>query len=159
MHDENAVLLAAKRQFLPLQSRVETPKNYLERFSKEIETKQQKRFEILQTWVEAYQELEAASSQQAQAKHEMAILVAENAKAVNEGIPVVQTQTTGSTSDQAAQQTILSVFKSVLSLQSMGCHWHLDELDRGHPSLANLIDPHCSFSNHSTAAGCVARRI
>ena len=53
---------------------------------------------------------------------ELAMLVAEqtakNAKAVNQGIPVVHTQTTGST----AQQTILSVFESVLSMQIIGCH-------------------------------------
>ena len=100
---EKAALLAARRHFLPLQSRVEKQKNYLERVSKEIETKMQKRLEILKKWT--------------QAKHEMAIWVAEqtaeNAKAVNQGIPVMQTHTTGSTSDQAAQQTMM---------QSMGCH-------------------------------------
>ena len=34
----------------------------------------------------------------------------------------LRTHSTGSTTDQAAQQTVLSVFKSVLSRQSMGCH-------------------------------------
>ena len=52
----------------------------------------------------------------------VAAQTAENAKAVNQGTPGVQTRTTGSTTDQAAQQTVLSVFKSVLSMQSMGCH-------------------------------------
>ena len=46
----------------------------------------------------------------------------ENAKAVNQGVPVVQTQTTGTMSDKAAQQTIFSVFQSVLSVRSMECH-------------------------------------
>ena len=45
-----------------------------------------------------------------------------NAKGVNQGNPVVQAHTTGLTSDQAAKQNILSVCKSVLSMQSMGCH-------------------------------------
>ena len=47
LDDEKAALLAAKRQFLPLQSRIDKQKNYLERVSKEIESKQQKRLEIL----------------------------------------------------------------------------------------------------------------
>ena len=48
LDDEKAALLAAKRQFLPLQSRIDKQKNYLERVSKEIESKQKKRLEILQ---------------------------------------------------------------------------------------------------------------
>ena len=62
LDDEKAASLAAKRQFLPLQSRIEKQKNYLERVSKEIESKQQKREEISQNWIEADQELEAANS-------------------------------------------------------------------------------------------------
>ena len=46
----------------------------------------------------------------------------ENAKAVNQGTPEVQSHTTGSTRDQAAQRTILSVSKSALSMHCMGCH-------------------------------------
>ena len=115
-----------KRQFLPLQSRIEKQKNYLERISNEIETKQQHRLEILQKWVEADQELDAAHAKQIQAKHEMSILVveqtAENAKGVNQGTPGIQSLSSGSNPDPDAQQTILSVFKSVLSMQSMGCH-------------------------------------
>ena len=34
----------------------------------------------------------------------------------------------GPISDQVAQHTILSVFKSVLSMQSMGCHGVLEQL-------------------------------
>ena len=82
--------------------------------------------------IEADQELEAANSKQTQAKHKMAILVAEqtaeNAKTVHPGIPVVRSHTTGSTSDESAQQTILSGFKSVVLMQSMECHsvsWRL----------------------------------
>ena len=41
MDDEKAALLAAKRQFLPLQSRIGKQKNYVERVSKDIEKKQQ----------------------------------------------------------------------------------------------------------------------
>ena len=48
LDDEKAALLAAKRQFLPLQSRIDKQKNYLERVSREIESKQEKRSEILQ---------------------------------------------------------------------------------------------------------------
>ena len=76
--------------------------------------------------------MEAASAEQIQAKHEMAMLVAEqtaeNAKTVNQGNPGFQTHTSGSFSDQAAQQTVLSVFKSVLSMQSMGCHGVSEQL-------------------------------
>ena len=36
--------------------------------------------------------------------------------------PGLQSYTSGSISDQVAQQTFLSVFKTVLSMQSMGCH-------------------------------------
>ena len=89
LDDEKVASLAAKRQFLPLQSRIEKQKNYLERISREIETKQQHRLEILLKWIEADQELDAAHAKQVQAKHEMSILVAEqtaeNAKAVNQG--------------------------------------------------------------------------
>ena len=66
-----------KDKILPMQSRIEKQKSFLERVSKEIETKQQKRLEILQTWIEADQELEAANSKQTQAKHEMVTWVAE----------------------------------------------------------------------------------
>ena len=47
---------------------------------------------------------------------------AENAKTVNQGNPGFQSRTSGSISDQVAQHTVLSVFKSVLSMQSMECH-------------------------------------
>ena len=90
LDDEKAALLAAKRQFLPLRSRIDSQKNYLERVSKEIESKQKKRLEILQKWIEADQELEAANAKQIQAKQEMALLVAEqsaeNAKLSIKGI-------------------------------------------------------------------------
>ena len=94
LDDEKVALLAAKRQFLPLQNRIEKQKNYLERISREIETKQQHRLEILQKWIEADQELDAAHAKQVQTKHEMSILVAEqtaeNAKAVNQGTSGIQ---------------------------------------------------------------------
>ena len=48
LDDETAALRAAKRQFLLLQSLNDEQKNYLERVSKEIESKQKKRLEILQ---------------------------------------------------------------------------------------------------------------
>ena len=132
LDDEKVALLAAKRQFLPLQSRIEKQKNYLERISREIETKQQHRLEILQKWIEADQELDAAHAKQVQAKHEMSILVAEqtavNAKAVNQGTSGVQSLSSPSNPDSDAQQTILSVFKSVLSMQNMGCHSVAEQL-------------------------------
>ena len=52
----------------------------------------------------------------------MAEETAENAKLSNKENPGFQTHTSGSISDQAAQQTVLSVFKSVLSMQSVECH-------------------------------------
>ena len=85
LDDEKVALLAAKRQFLPLQNRIEKQKNYLERISREIETKQQHRLEILQKWIEADQELDAAHAKQVQAKHEMSILVAEQIRRKCEG--------------------------------------------------------------------------
>ena len=70
--------------------------------------------------------MEAANAKQIHAKHEMALLVveqaAENAKLVNQGNPGFQSRTSASISDQAAQHTVLSVFKSVLSMQCMVCH-------------------------------------
>ena len=124
LDDEKVALLAAKRQFLPLQSRVEKQKNYLKRISREIETKQQHRLEILLKWIEADQELDAAHAKQVQAKHEMSILVAEqtaeNAKAVNQGTSGIQSFSSPSNPDPDSQQTILSVFKSVLSMQKHG---------------------------------------
>ena len=81
-----------------------------------------KRLEILQKWIVADQELEAANAKQIQAKHEISILVAEqtaeNAKTVHQGNPGFQNHTSGSISDQPAQQTVLSVFKSVRSLNA-----------------------------------------
>ena len=103
LDDEKVALLAAKRQFLPLQSRIVKQKNYLERTSREIETKQQHRLEILQKWIEADQELDAAHAKQVQAKHEMSILVAEqtaeNAKAVNQGTSFIQSLSSPSNPD------------------------------------------------------------
>ena len=129
LDDEKAALLAPKRQFLPLQSPIEKQKNYLERSSREIETKQQHRLEILQKWIEA---VDAAHAKQVQAKHEMSILVAEqtaeNAKAVNQGTSGTQSLSSPSNPDSDAQQTILSVFKSVLSMQNMGCHSVAEQL-------------------------------
>ena len=62
----------------------------------------------------------------------MALLVAEqtaeNAKTVNQGNPGFQSRTTAPISDQVAQHTVLSVFKSVLSMQSMGCHGVSEQL-------------------------------
>ena len=67
-----------------------------------------------------------------QAKEEMALLVAEesaeNAKTVNQGNPGFQSHVSGHISDQVAQYTVLSVFKSVLSMQSMGCHGVSEQL-------------------------------
>ena len=132
LDDEKVALLAAKRQFLPLQSRIEKQKNYLERISREIETKQQHRLEILQKWIEADQELDAAHAKEVQAKREMSILVAEqtaeNAKAVKQGTSGIQSLSSPSNPDSDAQQTILSVFKSVLSMQNMGCHSVAEQL-------------------------------
>ena len=132
LDDEKVALLASKRQFLHLQSRIEKQKNYLERILREIETKQQHRLEILQNWIEADQELDAAHAKQVQAKHEMSILVAEqtaeNAKAVNQGTSGIQSLSSSSNPDPDAQQTILSVFKSVLSMQSMVCHSVAEQL-------------------------------
>ena len=132
LDDEKAALLAAKRQFLPLQHRIDKQKNYLERTSREIESKQKKRLEILQKWIDADQELEAANDKQMHAKHEMALLVAEqsaeNAKTVNQGNPRFQSHMSGHISDQVAQHTVLSSFKSVLSMQSMGCHGVSEQL-------------------------------
>ena len=132
LDDEKVALLAAKRQFLPVQNRIEKQKNYLERISREIETKQQHRLEILQKWIEADQELDAAHAKQIQTKHEMSILVAEqtaeNVKAVNQGTSGIQSLSSLSNPDPDAQQTILSVFKSVLSMQNMGCHSVAEQL-------------------------------
>ena len=116
LDDEKAALLAAKRQFLPLQSRDDKQKNILERVSKEIESKQKKRQEILQQWIDSDQELEAANAKQTQAKQEMALLVAEqsaeNEKTVNQGNPGFQSRVSGSISDQVAQHTVLSRCKA-----------------------------------------------
>ena len=58
----------------------------------------------------------------------MAGQIAENAKTVNQGNPGFQSRTSGSISDQAAQHTVLSVVKSVLLMQSMGCHGVSEQL-------------------------------
>ena len=83
------------------------------------------RLGILLKLTEADQ-LELASAKQIQPKQEMASLVAEQAaetaKAVNQEFSGNQPQATGSMSDKAGQQTILSVFKSVLAMQSRGCN-------------------------------------
>ena len=132
LDDEKAALLAAKKQIIPLQSRIDKQKNYLDGVSKEIESKQKKRLEILQQLIEADQELEAANAKQMQAKQEMAMLVfeqsAENATTVNEGNPGFHSHMSGPISDQVAQHTVLSVLKSVLSTKSMGCHGVSEQL-------------------------------
>ena len=53
---------------------------------------------------------------------------AENAKAVNQGTSGIQSFSSPSNPDPDAQQTILSVFKSVLSMQNMGCHSVAEQL-------------------------------
>ena len=79
---------------------------------------------------QADQELESANSGQAQAKHEMAILVAERNWGKRQSCQS-RISSGGSTSDKAAQQTTLSVFKSVLSMQNMGCHSVSEQLKQG----------------------------
>ena len=110
--------------------------------------------EILQTWIDADQELESGNSEQAQAMQEMAIWVAEqtaeNAKAASQGVPAVQTQTAGTMSDKAAQQTILSVFKSVLSMQSMECHSVSGQLMAAGATEEDVKPDH---GTHNAAAG------
>ena len=80
----------------------------------------------------SHQELDAAHDIQVHAKHEMSILVAEqtaeNAKAVNQGTSGIQSFSSPSNPDPGAQQTVLSVFKSVLSMQSMECHSVAEQL-------------------------------
>ena len=51
-----------------------------------------------------------------------------NAKTVNQGNPGFQSHMSGHISDQVAQHTVLSVFKSVLSMQSIGCHGVSEQL-------------------------------
>ena len=58
---------------------------------------------------------------QCQTDSSQAKQAAETAKAVNQEFPGAQPQATGSMSDKAGQQTILSVSKSVLAMQSKGC--------------------------------------
>ena len=81
---------------------------------------------MLQQGIEADQELVSANAKLIQAKKEMAALVAEqaaeNANAVNQELPKAHPQAPGSVSDKAAQQTILSVIKSVLAMQSIDCN-------------------------------------
>ena len=60
MDDEKAALLAAKRQFLPLQNRIEKQKRYSERIFV--------RLEIVQKWIEADQALETAHENHVQTK-------------------------------------------------------------------------------------------
>ena len=125
LDDEKVALLAAKRQFLPLKVGLRNERiTWSEHPGRQ--TKQQHRLDILQKWIEADQELDAAHAKQFQAKHEMSILVAEqtaeNAKAVNQGTSGIQSFSSPSNPDPDAQQTILSVFKSVLSVQNMRCH-------------------------------------
>ena len=52
----------------------------------------------------------------------------ENAKAVNQGTSGIQLLSSPSNPDPDAQQTILSVFKSVLSMQNMGCYSFAEQL-------------------------------
>ena len=70
--------------------------------------------------------MEAANAKQIEAQQQMANLVAEqtaeNAKAVNQSNSGFQTPMSGPNRDQDAKQTILFVFRSVLSMQSMECH-------------------------------------
>ena len=78
------------------------------------------------------QKLDAAHAKQVQAKHEMSNLVAEqtaeNAKAVNQGTSGIQSFSSPSNPDPDAQQTILTVFQSVLSMQNMECHSVAEQL-------------------------------
>ena len=83
--------------------------------------------------IEADQELDATHAKQVQAKHEMSISwvaeqTAENAKAVDQGTSGIQSFSSLSNPDPDAQQTILSVFKSVLSMQNMVCHSVAEQL-------------------------------
>ena len=132
LDDEKVTLLAAKRQFLPLQSRIEKQKNYLERISRGLRRNNNIVWKFYKHGSRLTKKLDAAHAKQVQAKHEMSILVAEqtaeNAKAVNQGTSGIQSFSSPSNPDSDAQQTILSVFKSVLSMQNMGCHSVAEQL-------------------------------
>ena len=96
VNDETA-LLAAKRQFLPLQSRIEKQKNKMERVSKEIESKQKKRLEIMQKLIRNWKHPTPNRYKPnmrwrcwwLNRQHKMQ-------KTVNQGNPVCQTHTSGS---------------------------------------------------------------
>ena len=92
--NEKAALLAAKRQFLPLQRRIEKQKQYSERIFEDIDKRRQARLEIVQKCIETNQASETADENHVQTKQEMAQLLAEqtaeNAKSVDQGKPEVQ---------------------------------------------------------------------
>ena len=68
MNDDKAALLAAKRQFLPVHSRIEKQKRYSERIFKDIEKRRQVHLEIVQKWIEADHALEMAHENHVQTK-------------------------------------------------------------------------------------------
>ena len=79
LDDEKAALLAAKRQFLPLQSRIDkTNRRTIWSESRKRSNRNRRSvWKSCKKWIEADEELEAANAKQTQAKHEMALLVAE----------------------------------------------------------------------------------
>ena len=131
LDDDRGALLAAKRQFPPLQSRIDKQKNYVERVSKEIESKQKKRLEILQNGsrlIRNWKQPTLYSFKPNKRWRCWAEKSAENAKIVNQRNPGFQSHMSGPICDQVAQHTVLSVFKSVLSMQSMECHGVSEQL-------------------------------
>ena len=132
LDDETAAWLAANRRFLPLQSRIEIQTNSLERVSKEIESNRRNLWKsckhgprLIRNWkqptLNRYKPHTRWRCWWLNRPQKMQ-------KTVNQGNPRFQTHTSGSISDQAAQQTVLSVFKSVISMQSMGCHGVSEQL-------------------------------
>ena len=117
-----------------LQSRIDKPKNYLERVSKEIESKQKKRLEILQKWTEADQELEVANVKQIQAKHEIVDLWWLNRLQKMQKLSIKEIQGFRITRQdpflikQHNKPFSQCSNPSVLSMQSMGCHGVSEQL-------------------------------
>ena len=164
LDDEKAALLAAKRQFLPLQSRDDKQKNILERVSKEINRNRRNVRKscnngsiLIRNW-----------KQPTLNRHEpnkrwrcwWLNSLQKMKKTVNQGNPGFQSRVSGSISDQVAQHTVLSRCKARSATVFRNSSWRLARLGRMSRKSARSWHRQCGhWKQGSRPLNLVPRRI
>ena len=130
LDDEKAALLAAKRQFFPLQSRIDKQTIWSEsrkrsnRNRRSVWKSCKNGSRPIRNWKQPTLNRCKPNKRWRCWRNSLQKM----RETVNQGNPGFQARMSGHISDQVAQHTVLSVFKSVLSMQSMRCHGVSEQL-------------------------------